>query len=61
MRFRWLQRLDTLGHKLHLPRWMFRRVCDAYEARLQVVPYMSTVSTSSSAVTWTISRKRHDA
>lgn len=68
-----LERLDTLGHKLCLPKWILRPVCDEYERRLHEAfdwgyHYVATNAlndayTSSSAgnvdVTWT--RKRHDA
>ena len=30
----WLARLDSLGHKLRMPRLLMGRVCDAYDARL---------------------------
>jgi hypothetical protein len=36
--FRWLERLDDLGHWLNADWWFFRRVCDAYEERLNLGP-----------------------
>jgi hypothetical protein len=31
---KWLERLDSLAHRLHLPEFLLRPICDAYENRL---------------------------
>lgn len=72
--FRWLQRLDTLGHKLRLPRFLYRAVCDEYERRLQesfdwgfhyvaqqaALTDAQNFTSGSGSTNITFARKRHD-
>lgn len=73
--FRLLERLDTLGHKLRVPRRLRGPICDEYERRLQesfdwgyhfvaqnaLNDGYSLTSSSSGNVDVSWKRKRHDA
>lgn len=67
MPFSWLARFDTIFHKLHIPKRLWRPICDEYDRRLcdsyyWAQQYVNENSTSASvnaiSVKWI--RKRHD-